>query len=171
MIEVTKALNYNQFCSGRVIPCPCAVHMFKTMILLNNFSSETVWPIFTKFHVHPFETGLKVCSNGHAALTVMPMYGKKIIIKNTCFFKTKNCSNMILSLVAMTGLEKCCITSAYLQWLFHSGEQAVARWPLVSHKNELDILFRFSSLEWNVKLSFQEKLRKIHTVLVICFCL
>ena len=29
---------------------------------------------------------------------------------------------MIFSLVAMTGLEKCCITSAYLQWLCHSGE-------------------------------------------------
>ena len=39
---------------------------------------------------------------------------------------------MILSLVAMTGLEKCCITSAYLQWLYHSGERAVARGPLVS---------------------------------------
>ena len=38
---------------------------------------------------------------------------------------------MILSLVAMTGLEKCCITSAYLQWLFHSGERAVARGDLV----------------------------------------
>ena len=32
---------------------------------------------------------------------------------------------MIFSLVAMTGLEKCCITSAYLQWLCHSGE-----WPV-----------------------------------------
>ena len=31
----------------------------------------------------------------------------------------------------MIGLEKCCITSAYLQWLCHSGEQAVARRPLV----------------------------------------
>ena len=38
---------------------------------------------------------------------------------------------MILSLVAMTGLEKCCITSAYLQWLFHSGEQDIAHGPLV----------------------------------------
>ena len=38
---------------------------------------------------------------------------------------------MILSLVAMTGLEKCCITSAYLQWLCHSGERPVARGPLV----------------------------------------
>ena len=39
---------------------------------------------------------------------------------------------MIFSLVAMTGLEKCCITSAYLQWLCHSGEPPVARGPLVS---------------------------------------
>ena len=32
----------------------------------------------------------------------------------------------------MTGLEKCCITSAYLQWLCHSGERPVAHGPLVS---------------------------------------
>ena len=38
---------------------------------------------------------------------------------------------MIFSLVAMTGLEKCCITSAYLQWLCHSGERPVASGPLV----------------------------------------
>ena len=38
---------------------------------------------------------------------------------------------MIFSSVAMTGLEKCCITSAYLQWLWHSGERPVARGPLV----------------------------------------
>ena len=38
---------------------------------------------------------------------------------------------MIFSLVAMTGLEKCCITSAYLQWLCHSGERLVARGPHV----------------------------------------
>ena len=39
---------------------------------------------------------------------------------------------MIFSLVAMTGLEKCCITSAYLQWLCHSGERPMASGPLVS---------------------------------------
>ena len=33
--------------------------------------------------------------------------------------------------VVMIGLEKCCITSAYQQWLCHSGERAVARGPLV----------------------------------------
>ena len=38
---------------------------------------------------------------------------------------------MIFSLVAMIGLEKCCITFAYLQWLCHSGERAVACGPLV----------------------------------------
>ena len=38
---------------------------------------------------------------------------------------------MIFSLVAMTGLEKCCITSAYLQWLCPLGERPVARGPLV----------------------------------------
>ena len=38
---------------------------------------------------------------------------------------------MIFSLVAMTGLENCCITSAYLQLLCHSGERPVARGPLV----------------------------------------
>ena len=38
---------------------------------------------------------------------------------------------MIFSLVAMTGLEKCCMTSAYLQWLCHSGERPVAHGLLV----------------------------------------
>ena len=42
---------------------------------------------------------------------------------------------MIFSLVAMTGLEKCCITSAYLQWLCHSGKWPVARGPLVVKVN------------------------------------
>ena len=32
---------------------------------------------------------------------------------------------MIFSLAAMTGLEKCSLTSAYLQWLCHSGERPV----------------------------------------------
>ena len=40
---------------------------------------------------------------------------------------------MIFSLVAMTGLEKCCITSAYL-WQCHTGERPVARGPLVVFK-------------------------------------
>ena len=38
---------------------------------------------------------------------------------------------MIFSLVAMIGLEKCCITSACLQWLCHLGKRTVARGPHV----------------------------------------
>ena len=38
---------------------------------------------------------------------------------------------MIFSLVAMIGLEKCCITSACLQWLCLSGERTVDGGPLV----------------------------------------
>ena len=38
---------------------------------------------------------------------------------------------LIFSLVAMIGLEKCCITSACLQWLCHSGERIVAPGPLI----------------------------------------
>ena len=33
--------------------------------------------------------------------------------------------------VVMIGLEKCCITSTYLQWLYHSGERAIVSGPLV----------------------------------------
>ena len=74
--------------------------MYKIMILLNTFPSEISWPIFTKFHIDPIvETGSRVCSNGHAPLTVMSIYGKImmiIIIITFFFFKTKNCSNGIL---------------------------------------------------------------------------
>ena len=81
--------------------------------------------VFIKFHVHPtVETGLRVCSNGQAPLTVLPIYGKiMIIIKKThsSSSKPRTAQMVIFLLVAMTGLEKCCIASAYLQWLFHSG--------------------------------------------------
>ena len=52
---------------------------------------------------------------------------------------------MIFSLVAMTGLEKCCITSAYLQWLCHSGERPVARGPIVHKIIILNVLRIFLS--------------------------
>ena len=86
----------------------------------------------TNFHNPTVETGLRVCSWSHS--TDSHTHNDKImIIKKYIFFffKTKNCAEMILSLVAMIGLEKCCITSAYLHWLFHSGERGVACGPLV----------------------------------------
>ena len=45
--------------------------------------------------------------------------------------KLRTAQMMIFSLVVMIGLEKCCITSACLQWQCHSGEQTVALGPLV----------------------------------------
>ena len=66
-----------------IFPSPYAVYMYKIMILLNTLSSEISWLICTKFHVDPtVETGLRVCSNGHAPLTVMLIYGKIILKKN-----------------------------------------------------------------------------------------
>ena len=83
--------------------------MYKIMILLNTFSSEISWPVSTKFHVNPtVETGWRFCSNGHAQLTVMPIYSKiMLIIKaHSSSSKPRPAQMMILSLVAMTGLEK-----------------------------------------------------------------
>ena len=65
---------------------------------------------------------LIVYSNDHAPLTVRPIYSSS---------KLRTAQMMIFSLVVMIGLEKCCITSACLQWLCHSGERTVARGPLV----------------------------------------
>ena len=55
-------------------------------------------------------------------MTVRPIYSSS---------KLRTAQMMIFSLVAMIGLDKCCITSACLQWLCHSGERIVARGPLV----------------------------------------
>ena len=58
---------------------------------------------------------------------------KKIMMKNifSSSSKPRTAHMIILSLAAMTGLEKLFITSVYLQWLFKSGERAVAHRPLV----------------------------------------
>ena len=78
-IEVAKTWSYNQNFILQGLSSPAhAVYMYKIMILLNNFSSETTWPVFTKFHVDPsFEIGFRVYSNGHTPFTVMPIYGRK----------------------------------------------------------------------------------------------
>ena len=48
----------------------------------NVFSSETAWPIKTKFYVEPpWEGGTKVCINGPGHMTKMaatPIYGKNL---------------------------------------------------------------------------------------------
>ena len=46
----------------------------------------------------------------------------------------------------LTVLEKCCIPSAYLQWLFHSSERVVTHGPLLtSSVSSLSFLFLFIS--------------------------
>ena len=108
----------SKFYSARVILlCPYAVYMYKIMILLT-FSSEIRLPISTKFCVDStvdWESVQMV-----TLLTVMFMYGKIMITKKTkkthsSSSKPRTAQMMTLSLVAMTGFEKCCITSAYLQ--------------------------------------------------------
>ena len=90
---------------------------------------------------------LIVYSNDHAPLTVRPIYSSS---------KLRTAQMMLFSLVAMIGLEKCCITSACLQWLCHSGERTVARGPLVSLivlKNfQLRYLIPFPVFQLSVKV-------------------
>ena len=91
--------------------------MYKIMILqkpLNQFPPNFALILGT------VEMWLIVYSNDYAPLTVRPIYSSKL-----------RTAQMIFSLVAMIGLEKYCITSAYLQWLCHSGERVVAHGPLV----------------------------------------
>ena len=79
MIEEAKALSYNQnfILHGLFFPCP-VLYTFKIMVLLNNFSSEATWPVSVKFQVdNTVEMRFRVCSNSHAPLTIMPIYGKK----------------------------------------------------------------------------------------------
>ena len=74
IIEVAKAVSYTQNFILSGLSCPVSV-LYTIIILLNNFSSESTWPIFTKFHVTPaVKMGVRVCSSGHAPLTVMPVY-------------------------------------------------------------------------------------------------
>ena len=79
---------------------------------------------------------LIVYSNDHAPLTVRLIYSSS---------KLRTVQMMIFSLVAMIGLAKCCITSACLQWLCHSGERIEARGPLVFFLLLIDILFPFQN--------------------------
>ena len=75
MIEELQSTFYS---ARFFFPCPFAVYMYKIIILLNTFSSEISWPISTNFHVDPtVEMGLRVCSNVHTPLTVMPICGIK----------------------------------------------------------------------------------------------
>ena len=54
MIEAAKPFSYNQdFIPTLQVmsPAPWVIYMYKIMESLNNFTSETTWPGFTKFHM------------------------------------------------------------------------------------------------------------------------
>ena len=61
---------------------------------------------------------------------------------------------MIFSLVAMSGLEKCCITSAYLQWLCHSGERPVALGPLVNNFHRANSIDTYAQSFYHIIYDF-----------------
>ena len=93
---------------------------------------------------------LIVYSNDHAPLTVRSIYSSS---------KLRTAQMMIFSLVAMIGLEKCCITSACLQWLCHSDYRTVARGPLVSYSEVVTPLYLS-----NHKRFFQETVQILRRV-------
>ena len=91
------------------------------------------------------------------SLTVRPIYSSS---------KLRTVQMMIFSLVAMIGLEKCCITSAYLQWLCHLGERAMAHGPLVlvtspekNSKTKFCALHKFLKV-WNNFIVFDRSIDK-----------
>ena len=101
-----------------IFSCHCAVYMYKIMILQKPLSQFP--PNFTLILTVVIDSlFLKV-------IMLHWLSGPYILLQNL-----RTAQMIIFSLVAMIGLEKCCITSAYLQWLCHSDEQAVARGPLV----------------------------------------
>ena len=86
--------------------------MYKIMILLNTFSSEIGLTISNKVHVDPtVEMGLRVCSNSYAPLTVMPIFGKIMIIKkntHSSSSKPRTAQMIILSLVSFVSTHNIC---------------------------------------------------------------
>ena len=62
-------------------------------LVSNDFSSETIWPIITKFHMQPpWVWGTKRWSNGPGHMTkiaAMPIYGTNV--KDHSDFNVKTC--------------------------------------------------------------------------------
>ena len=109
MIEEVKALSSNQhfILRGLSSLAPMRYTCIKSLLLLNTLSSEISWPVSTNMSIL-LEMGLKVCSNGHAPLTVMPIYGKIMIIKKISFYfsNDENCSNDDAFISCNEGIEK-----------------------------------------------------------------
>ena len=76
----------------------------------------------------------------------MPIYCKNNDKNRFFFFKTKNCSNDDPFISCNDRIGKMLITSANLQWLYHSGLRAVACRPLV--KVCLQMIMFKTDLSW-----------------------
>ena len=100
-----------------IFPCHCAVYMYKIMILqkpLSQFLPNFTLILLLKCDDSLFKWSCSIDCQAHIF-----------------FFKTKNCSNDDIFISCDDRIGKCCITSACLQWLCHSGERTVAHGPLV----------------------------------------
>ena len=77
---------------------------------------------------------------------------------------------MIFSLVAMIELEKCCITSACLQWLCDSGERTVAHGPVVLVLAQLSQRLKVSDFDHSCPSlsSICPYIRQVHSEVSIC---
>ena len=96
-----------------IFPCHYAVYMYKIMILQKPLSQFP--PNFTLIL-------LLKCDWWFIQMITRHWLSGPYIYSSS---KLRTAQMMIFSLVAMIGLEKCWLTSAYLQWLCHSGERAV----------------------------------------------
>ena len=103
---------------------------------------------------------LIVYSNDHAPLTVRLIYSSS---------KLRTVQMMIFSLVAMIGLAKCCITSACLQWLCHSGERIVARGPLVYISYKRYIIFSLPriNISWKFMILFKTNCQGLFDIITL----
>ena len=78
--------------------------MYKLVLSLNVFFSETPWPIFTRFHIGLSVEGvLSICSNGSASvnkMSIVLIYGKikKKEHFKTYFSRTKKASRLNLGI-------------------------------------------------------------------------
>ena len=74
-----EGLSFNQKFILQCFSSPVPVlYTCINLVIMKQLFSEATRPISTKFHVNPIgEVALRVCSNGHAQLTVRSIYGKK----------------------------------------------------------------------------------------------
>ena len=103
-----------------IFPCHCAVYMYKIMVLQKPLCQFP--PNFTLIL-------LLKCDWLFVQMIMLYWLSgpNNILLPNL-----RTAQMMIFQLVAMIGLGKCCITSAYLQWLCSSGERAMAHGPPVT---------------------------------------